>query len=269
MRTSHCLKNESRLWDPDIGPMETCSLWGESGIRAERGDNRMSLFTKDEQYTLMSLFPICRSPLMFGGNLPDNDEFTLNLITNEEVLAVLHKSKNNRLLFDDGEKIGWIADNRSTSAKYVGLFYASDQKPIEENKALWNSRLITSRDGGQGAKAKVDIAGAKKLFLVVTDGGDGYNWDHADWIEPTLTGRKGSVNLTDIPWTNATSGWGNATIGKSVGGNTLIVGNTEYAEGIGTHSNSVIEYNIPEGYDTFTSIVGLDKECLITPKVQV
>jgi alpha-galactosidase len=42
---------------------------GRIGIRAERGDNRMSMFTKDEQYTLMSLFSICRSPLMFGGNL--------------------------------------------------------------------------------------------------------------------------------------------------------------------------------------------------------
>ena len=88
-----------------------------------------------------------------------------------------------------GEKIAWTADDRSSSAKYVALFYASDQKPIEEDKALWKSRLISAREGGQGAKAEVSIAGAKKLFLVVTDGGDGYNWDHADWIEPTLSGK--------------------------------------------------------------------------------
>ena len=36
---------------------------------------------------------------MFGGNLPDNDTFTLDLITNHEVLAVLRDSRNNRLLF--------------------------------------------------------------------------------------------------------------------------------------------------------------------------
>ena len=41
---------------------------------------------------------------MFGGNLPDNDQFTLDLITNREVLAVLQRSRNNRLLFDDGER---------------------------------------------------------------------------------------------------------------------------------------------------------------------
>jgi hypothetical protein len=235
---------------------------GRLGIRAERGDNRMSMLSKDEQYTLMSLFLICRSPLMFGGNLPDNDEFTLNLITNKEALAVLQKSKNNKLLFDNGGKIAWIADDLDSNAKYVGLFYTSGDRPIVESKALWNSRLVTYRAGEQSTKVKVDIAGAKKLYLVVTDGGDGNNWDHADWIEPKLTGKKGSVHLTDIPWISASSGWGNATINRSVGGNTLIVDNKEYAGGIGTHSNSIIEYDIPEGYDTLAFLAGLDKECV-------
>lgn len=235
---------------------------GRIGIRAERGDNRMSMLTKDEQCTLMSLFLICRSPLMFGGNLPDNDETTLNLITNKEALAVLQKSKNNQLLFHEGGRIAWIADDLNSNAKYVGLFYASDDKPIVESNALWNSRLISYRSGEQSTKVKVDIVGAKKLYLVVTDGGDGSNWDHADWIEPKLTSAKGSVNLTDIPWTTASSGWGSATVNKSVGGDRLIVDNNEYANGIGTHANSIIEYNIPEGYETFSSIAGLDKECV-------
>ena len=50
------LRNGFPLWAPAIGRMGTCFL-GRIGIRAERGDNRMSLFTRDEQYTLMSLFP--------------------------------------------------------------------------------------------------------------------------------------------------------------------------------------------------------------------
>ena len=40
---------------------------------------------------------------MFGGNLPENDQFTFDLITNDEALVVLQKSRNNRLLFDNGE----------------------------------------------------------------------------------------------------------------------------------------------------------------------
>ncbi len=235
---------------------------GRIGIRAERGDNRMSMLTKDEQYTLMSLFLICRSPLMFGGNLPDNDEFTLNLITNDEALAVLQESKNNKLLFDEGDRIAWIANDANSNDKYVALFYTSDQKPIKESLALWNSGLITHKPNEQSAKVKINIGGARKLYLVVTDGGNGNNWDHADWIEPKLVGKNGSINLTNIKWVNATSGWGTATIDKSVGGNKLIVNNNEYANGIGTHSNSIIEYNIPEGYDTFSVLAGLDKECV-------
>jgi hypothetical protein len=235
---------------------------GRIGIRAERGDNRMSKFTKDEQYTLMTLFVICRSPLMFGGNLPDNDEFTLNLITNDEVLNVLTESKNNRILYNDGEKIVWIADDVKSDGKYAALFYTDDQKPVIESNALWNSKLITYKTGEQSTQVEVDIAGAEKLYLVVTDGGDGTHWDHADWIEPKLTGKNGSLNLTDLKWVNASSGWGTATVNKSIGGNKLIVDNKEYNNGIGTHSNSIIEYDIPEGYETFSAIAGLDKECI-------
>ncbi|MEJ2507035.1 MAG: NPCBM/NEW2 domain-containing protein, partial [Ignavibacteriaceae bacterium] len=173
---------------------------GKISIRAERGDPHMSLFTKDEQYTLMSLFLICRSPLMFGGNLPDNDEFTLDLITNEEVLAVLNKSRNNNLLFNDGEKIAWVADDENSDSKYVALFYTSDQKPVKESLAIWNSDLVTYKTGEQSTDVKVNIGRAKKLYLVVTDGSNDNNWDHADWIEPKLIGEKGSLNLTDIKW---------------------------------------------------------------------
>ncbi|MCX6145612.1 MAG: NPCBM/NEW2 domain-containing protein [Ignavibacteriales bacterium] len=253
-------------WIPYMGP----GHWpdgdmlplGRIGIRAERGDSRMSLLTRDEQYTLMSLFLICRSPLMFGGNLPDNDAFTLSLITNDDALDVLKSSKDNRLLFDDGQTIAWTANDVKNNDKYVALFYAADQKPIIESRAVWNSKLITYEAGKQSTRVNVDIAGARKLYLVVTDGGDGSNWDHADWIEPKLIGKQGSLSLTDLRWISATAGWGSASTNVSVGGNKLIVDNNVYATGIGTHSTSVIEYDIPEGYESFSALAGIDKESI-------
>ena len=253
-------------WIPYMGP----GHWpdgdmlplGRIGIRAERGDSRMSLLTRDEQYTLMSLFLICRSPLMFGGNLLDNDQFTTNLITNEEALAVLKRSKVNRLLVDGGETIVWTANDSKNNDKYVALFYTADQKPITENTAVWNSKLITYEAGKQSTRVIVNIAGARKLYLVVTDGGDGSNWDHADWIEPKLMGKQGTLSLADARWVSASAGWGNASINVSVGGNKLIVDNNVYATGIGTHSTSVIEYDVPGGYETFSALAGLDKECI-------
>ena len=93
----------------------------------------MSRFTKDEQYTLMTLFAIFRSPLMFGGNLPDNDEFTVSLITNKNVLKVNQYSINNRQLFREDDLIAWTADDAKTGDKYLALFNASEQQPIVED----------------------------------------------------------------------------------------------------------------------------------------
>ena len=253
-------------WIPYMGP----GHWpdgdmlplGRIGIRAERGDNRMSQFTQDEQITLMSLFLICRSPLMFGGNLPDNDAFTEELITNEEALAVLQKSTNNRQFFNDGEKIIWVADDSETGDKYVALFYSSDQKPIREDLALSISPLVTYKPGEQSTKMSANIDGAKKLYLVVMDGGNNNHWDHADWIEPKLTGESKSLLLTDLKWVNATAGWETVKKNKSIAGNPLVVDGKTYQNGIGTHATSIIEYDIPKGYHSFSAMAGLDGECV-------
>jgi len=99
---------------------------GHIGIRAERGNDRMTKFTKDEQYTLMTLWSIFRSPLMFGGDLPTSDSFTLALITNKEVLQVLKNSSNNKELFNNDDQIGWIAD-AGAGDKYLALFNNTDK----------------------------------------------------------------------------------------------------------------------------------------------
>lgn len=105
---------------------------GKIGIRAERGNPRMSAFTKDEQYTLMTLWTIFRSPLMFGGDLPSNDAFTLSLLNNREVIHVLNNSSNNKQLFRNEYGICWVADDPKTGDKYVALFNPGDaDQPIE------------------------------------------------------------------------------------------------------------------------------------------
>lgn len=231
---------------------------GRIGIRAERGKPRMTNFSKDEQYTLMTLWSIFRSPLMFGGNLPDNDPFTLSLLTNKEVLGVLNESTNNRPVLTEEDKAVWVADDPRSGDKYLAIFNTADQKMAIEENAKWNSGVITRETGGQSADLDIDIAGAKKLFLVVTDGGDNIDWDHADWIQPTLYSDNDSLLLTSLKWTNASSGWGNVSINKAVSGSKLMLGKRGYENGIGVHSNSIIEFDIPPGYNRFKSKVGLD-----------
>ena len=107
--------------DADMLPL------GHIGIRAERGDDRLSLLTPDEQRTLMSLWCLARSPLMMGGDLPTSPPATIALLTNTAVLDILRSSRNNRQVIRDGPLVAWTAEATDRDARYAGLFNLADQ----------------------------------------------------------------------------------------------------------------------------------------------
>jgi hypothetical protein len=94
-------------------------------IRAWQTSDNWTHFTKDEQFTLMTLWCIARSPLILGANLPQDDDFTLSLLTNDEILAVDQNSANNRQLFNTNNQVAWIADVPGSKDKYLALFNTS------------------------------------------------------------------------------------------------------------------------------------------------
>lgn len=116
--------------DADMLPL------GRISVRGERGADRMTGFSKKEQYTLMNLWAIFRSPLMFGGDLPSNDEFTLSLLTNDEVLAVNQHSANNKQLKEQDGLIVWTADVPDSTDKYVAFFNINDGGTAEISVTL-------------------------------------------------------------------------------------------------------------------------------------
>lgn len=86
--------------------------------------DRMSNFTQDEQYTLMTLWGIFKSPLFIGGNLPDNDDFTLSLLTNSEYMD-MHQNAYGAQQILRNEKNGrgtviWATNGKG--AKYLAVF---------------------------------------------------------------------------------------------------------------------------------------------------
>lgn len=121
-----------------------------------------------------------------------------------------------------------------------------------------SSAVVTTQTPGHAVTLEADIRGAKDLYLVATDGGDGYGCDWADWAEPRLTGPKGTLKLTDLPWKSAQAEWGKPGIGKNADGSPLRIHGKPVEFGIGTHANSVIHFALPEGYDKLTARVGLD-----------
>lgn len=116
---------------PDAWPDGDMLPLGRIGIRAERGNDRTTRFTRDEQRTLMSLWCVARSPLMFGGDLPSNDESTLELITNDEVLAADQKATRSRQLFARGDQVAWTSDSTDSPSKYLGVFNVADKADAE------------------------------------------------------------------------------------------------------------------------------------------
>lgn len=83
-----------------------------------------------------NLWAMFRSPLMFGGDLPSNDEFTLSLLTNEEVLAVNQASAKNKQLKEENGLIVWTADVPGTEDKYVAFFNINDAETSEISVTL-------------------------------------------------------------------------------------------------------------------------------------
>ena len=224
---------------------------------------RTTNFTMNEQYTLMSMWAIGRSPLIFGGDMTKLDDFTKEMLINPEMLKVNQQSSNNRQVLRDKNLIVWTADVPDSKVKYVALFNAqSNSDNIDFKNADYASPLIAGK--GSSQKVEVSVKDAKKLVLFVKDGDNGFDQDNVVWVNPVLHGPKGALKLTDLKWLSASAGWGEARVNRTCDNKPIVI-NDKAVEGIGTHGESIIIYELPEGYDSFTAtgVVTQDKGSVI------
>ncbi len=251
-------------WAPYIAP----GTWpdadmlplGKISIRGERGAERWTNFTRDEQYTMMNLWTIFKSPLMFGGDLPQNDAATDSLLTNTDVLYMHSHSTNNRQLSREDNRIVWSADDPANGDKFVALFNTSGGEYVNTKDALYRSGTISYLTTGYATNVEVDIPeGSRQLALVATDGGDGYDCDHADWINPTLTFKDGTTKqLTSLTPLRSTTGWGSMHVNQNLNGGTLSIHGQQYTNGFAVHANSILLFDLPADVVKFTALAGLD-----------
>ena len=116
-------------------------------------------FTQEEQITMMSLWVMMRAPLIAGGDLPKNDEFTLKLLTNSEVLEIEKVTHCGHQLYRTQEEIAWIAPRRDGEGVYVALFNISektrtlgfskeayDLEAYTQAKELWTGKTSKLKD---------------------------------------------------------------------------------------------------------------------------
>ena len=150
------LVGKNDTWpDADMLPL------GKLRVTSVEGGGAPSKFTPDEQQTVMTLWSIFRSPLIFGGDLPSNDAGTTALITNEEVLEVDQQSSAGHQALDKGSIRVWIANAPGGVDHYVAVFNLADTaqsanfgwKEIgisgspQSVRDLWTHKMIGVRDG--------------------------------------------------------------------------------------------------------------------------
>jgi hypothetical protein len=144
------------------------------------GDPRPSRLTPDEQYSHISLWSLLAAPLLLGNDLTQLDTFTLNLLTNAEVLSINQDALGRaatRVRDQDGWQI-WVKPLEDGS-KAVGIFNMGDKfrrlridptlylgkgagQPYQARDA-WRQQVLTQRAG----EINVELPSHGVLLLTV------------------------------------------------------------------------------------------------------
>jgi alpha-galactosidase len=125
--------------DADMIPFGHLSIRSWANAR-----ERQTRFTKDEMVTLMSLWSLAPSPLMLGMNLPDTDAWTLDLLSNDEVIAVDQDPLGNpaRRVMQRDNTEAWVKKLHDGSSA-VGLFNRGQTNAIVELR--WGEAGLAGR----------------------------------------------------------------------------------------------------------------------------
>ena len=113
--------NPGHFDDPDMMVLG----WVDIGSGRNLHPTRL---THDEQYTHMSLWCLLASPLLLGCDLTKLDDFTLSLLTNDEVLDVNQDPlarQASRVYRDQPNQVEVWAKDMEDGSKAVGLFNRS------------------------------------------------------------------------------------------------------------------------------------------------
>lgn len=167
-----------------------------------------------------------------------------------------------------------VDDEKGNGGSVVFIAYVDGLK-------VYDSGMMTGTSATKSVS--LNLAGASTLRLVVTNGGNGNDNDHADWAGAKLV-RFGSpvtpptippppppppndpVYLSDLTPTTATNGWGPIEKDRSNGesqagdGKSISIAGKTFAKGIGVHANSQIIYALDGKYAKFLAEVGIDAE---------
>ena len=104
-----------------------------------------SRLTPDEQYSHISIFSLLAAPLLIGCPLEQLDDFTLNLLSNDEVIEINQDplGKPAKLLLEENGVQVWVKPMKDGSYA-VGLFNLAGYGETPQSFFRWGDELPTS-----------------------------------------------------------------------------------------------------------------------------
>lgn len=135
-------------------------------------------FTQNEQITMMTLWSIFRSPLIIGGEMTGFDDFTMSLITNEELMKMHRNARHSHQVWrkeiDGMEHILWTAVS-AEGGTYAAIFNAGEKNssieiPLSDLEIyesvngleIWSNETVSS---SVSLAVTVESHGAKAFYL--------------------------------------------------------------------------------------------------------
>ncbi|MFV0400299.1 MAG: glycoside hydrolase family 27 protein [Oscillospiraceae bacterium] len=118
-------------WSPHVseGCWPDCDMLplGRIGVNTPGYDQaaRFTNFSREEQRTMLSLWCMFRFPLMVGAELRDNDDFTLSLLTNREILEMHGGSSGAKQVWRSEGTVVWCSRHKDGDV-YMAVFNISD-----------------------------------------------------------------------------------------------------------------------------------------------
>lgn len=125
-------------------------------IRVDMNGGAWTAFTQEEQITMLSLWCMLKAPLMIGGEMTSFDDFTLNLLTNPDILAMQKYGRHPhpvwRKKIDGIEHVLWTSQN-SMGGQYAALFNlgetASEISVSLKDLEIYSSKTVRELWTGQ------------------------------------------------------------------------------------------------------------------------
>jgi alpha-galactosidase len=133
-------------WGPYSGPGHWADpdmmIVGKVSIGPIMHDTRL---TPDEQYSHVSMFSLLAAPMLIGCPIEQLDDFTLNLLTNDEVIEINQDplGKPARLISDENGLQIWVKSLEDGSYA-VGLFNTGDFGKTPQSYFHWGTETSKS-----------------------------------------------------------------------------------------------------------------------------